>query len=91
MSALHLLVFYDISDDRVRGKVACTLEDYGLDRIQYSAFYGRLNRTLQRELMVKLRALLGTSPGCIQLVPVAADEWQKRLEVNNACSTIPLS
>jgi CRISPR-associated protein Cas2 len=86
MNVMHLLVFYDISDDRVRTKVACACEDYGLDRIQYSAFYGRLNRTLQQELMHKLRALLGDSNGCIQLVPVAADEWERRLEVSNTCS-----
>ncbi len=85
---MHLLVFYDISDDRVRTKVACTCEDYGLDRIQLSAFYGQLNRTLQRELIRKLGDLLGDTPGCIQLVPIASEEWHKRMEVGSVCSTI---
>lgn len=88
MSTTHLLVLYDISDDRARTKVACACEDYGLDRIQYSAFFGRLSRTHQRELMHKLRALLGDLPGCIQLVPIATDDWERRMEVNNSCLTI---
>jgi CRISPR-associated protein Cas2 len=88
MAAMHLLLLYDISDDRIRTKVACACEDYGLDRIQYSAFYGRLNRNLQGELMLKVTNLLGDSAGCIQLVPVAADDWERRMEVNNSCSTI---
>lgn len=88
MTMMHLLVFYDISDDRVRTKVACVCEDYGLDRIQLSAFHGRLTRTLQRELIHKLGDLLGDKPGCIQLVPIASEEWEKRMEVGSICSTI---
>lgn len=88
MALTPLLVLYDISDDRVRTKVACACEDYGLDRIQFSAFYGRLNRNLQGELMLKVAALLGDKPGCIQLIPIAADDWDRRIEVNNSCSTI---
>lgn len=86
MMLMHLLVLYDISDDRVRTKVACTCEDYGLDRIQFSAFYGRLNRNMQGELMLKVANLLGDKAGCIQLVPIAADDWDRRIEVNNSCS-----
>ncbi len=83
MALMHLLVLYDITDDRVRTKVACVCEDYGLDRIQYSAFYGRLSRNLQEELMLKMRRLLGEKAGSIQLVPIAADDWERRLEVIN--------
>ena len=91
MAQVRVLVFYDISNDRVRTKVACTCEDYGLDRLQFSAFCGQLTRTLQQELMHKLRALLGDEQGCIQLVPVAVNDWERRLEVNNSCSTMPVS
>ncbi len=83
MATMHLLLLYDISNDRIRSKVACTCEDYGLDRIQYSAFYGRLNRNLQGELMLKLSHLLGDQLGCIQMVPIGDDDWKKRIEVNN--------
>lgn len=88
---MHLLLLYDITNDRIRSKVACTCEDYGLDRIQYSAFYGRLTRNLQGELMLKLHHLLGSEQGCIQLIPISTDDWEKRMEVSNTCSTMPLS
>ena len=45
---MHCLVVYDISDDKLRTKVADILMDYGLDRIQYSAFAGKLARTTWR-------------------------------------------
>jgi CRISPR-associated protein Cas2 len=79
----HLIVMYDISHDGIRTKVACICEDYGLDRIQFSAFYGRLNRNLQEELMMKLADTLGESAGRIQMVPIAADDWDKRIEVGS--------
>jgi CRISPR-associated protein Cas2 len=80
---MHLLIMYDITDDRIRTKVAKELEDYGLDRIQYSAFYGQLNRNLQEELMMALNDLLNDAPARIQLIPIAANDWEKRLEVGH--------
>jgi CRISPR-associated protein Cas2 len=78
---MHLIVIYDISNDRIRGKVADACQDYGLDRIQYSAFYGQLQRTHQEELMLRVAALLKKEPGRIQLIPINEKDWQKRLEV----------
>lgn len=37
-------VIYDISDDGIRGKVAKICKNYGLYRVQKSAFLGNLNR-----------------------------------------------
>ena len=37
-------VIYDISDDRIRGKVAQICKGYGLYRVQKSAFLGDLNK-----------------------------------------------
>jgi CRISPR-associated protein Cas2 len=80
---MHLILIYDIHDDRIRGKVASACEDYGLDRIQYSAFYGRLSRNLREELYLRVSDLLGESPGRIQFIPVSEAEWEKRLEVGD--------
>lgn len=80
---MHILLIYDITEDKVRSKVACYCQDYGLDRIQFSAFYGRLNRNLQEELMLKLGATLGDTVGHIQMIPVGADDWERRMEVGN--------
>ncbi len=80
---MHTLLIYDIANDRVRGKVACACEDYGLDRVQYSAFYGQLSRTHQEELMLRIAALLNQDSAHIQLIPIAAQDWERRLEVTN--------
>lgn len=77
----RLLVIYDITSDRIRNKVADACQDYGLDRIQYSAFLGELSRTHQEELMLRVKALLGDEEGCIQLIPISATNWGDRLEV----------
>lgn len=81
---MHLMVLYDVSSDRIRTKIATACEDYGLDRVQYSAFYGRLSRTHQEELMLKVADLLQDQPGRVQLVPISADDWERRIEVQNA-------
>lgn len=81
---LHVLVIYDISDDRVRTKVADACLDYGLDRVQNSAFFGQLPRKLQQELMLRIGRLLGNTTGIVQLVPISPSDWAKRLEVRNA-------
>lgn len=77
----YLLVIYDISNDRIRDKVANACQDYGLDRIQYSAFMGQLKRTHQEELMLRVKDLLGDEEGCVQLIPISTVNWGERLEV----------
>lgn len=77
----HLLLIYDIVHDGIRTKIGAACEDYGLDRIQYSAFYGQLARTHQEELMMKIEKLLGKQAGRVQLIPIANNEWQRRLQI----------
>jgi CRISPR-associated protein Cas2 len=78
---MRCLLVYDISDDKTRAKVADACLDYGLDRIQYSAFMGRLNSTHRRELMKKMRRLLGRRAGKIQLFPLCGKDWADRDEI----------
>ncbi len=61
------LFVYDITSDRIRNKVAQFCLDYGLTRIQYSAFLGELNLNRQEELWLKCRRKLGEAPGNLQL------------------------
>lgn len=79
---MNCLLLYDVTDDRKRAKIADACLDYGLDRIQYSAFTGDLSRNLQEELFVKLRTLLGKKPGRLLLIPVCATDWEARDEHN---------
>jgi CRISPR-associated protein Cas2 len=77
------LVVYDISDDGKRTKVADVCLDYGLDRIQYSAFLGNLSANHQDELMLKVAKVLGHKAGNIQLFPLCARDWAGRRVLSN--------
>jgi CRISPR-associated protein Cas2 len=79
----YLLLIYDIESGRARTKIADACLDYGLDRIQYSAFAGELSRNHQQELMLRIGKLLGKGDGRITLVPVCEKDWQGRLEINH--------
>ncbi|MEX0569304.1 CRISPR-associated endonuclease Cas2 [bacterium] len=59
------LVIYDITDDSLRNKVSDTLEDYGLERIQYSAFIGRLKRHRLGSLVEDLKTILNSKKATI--------------------------
>lgn len=76
---MHCLLVYDIPDDRLRGKVADFCLDFGLDRVQYSAFVGDLSRNHAEELMVKIQSKLGKAPARVLLLTVPSDVWQARL------------
>lgn len=80
---MQCLLVYDISDDGRRTKVADVCLDYGLDRIQYSAFLGDLAVTHQEELMLKLKKVLGKKEGNIQLFPLCARDWAARKVIAN--------
>ncbi|MFN7106349.1 MAG: CRISPR-associated endonuclease Cas2, partial [Pyrobaculum sp.] len=51
---MYLIVVYDITEDQVRNKVAEVLKAFGLQRIQKSAFVGRLPPPLVKELAEKI-------------------------------------
>jgi CRISPR-associated protein Cas2 len=80
---MHCVVVYDISDDAKRAKVADVCLDYGLDRIQYSAFLGKLSPNHQEELMLRMKRVLGRKKGNIQLFPLCARDWQGRQVIEN--------
>jgi CRISPR-associated protein Cas2 len=76
---MRCLLIYDIPDDGARTKVADVCLDYGLDRIQYSAFLGQLNRGRQEELLLRIQKRMGKKAGNVQLIPICATDWQARL------------
>ncbi len=75
------LVIYDIPDDRVRAKIAELCLDYGLDRIQYSAFVGQLISAHRRELMARIRRKIGRKAAKVQLIYVAEADWEQRIVI----------
>lgn len=76
---MRCLLIYDIPNDRIRTKIADACLDFGLDRVQYSAFYGNLSRNHQEMLFLKVTDLLGKKAGNIQLIPICESDWSNRL------------
>ena len=80
---MNCLLIYDIpaspEGNRVRAKLADLCLDYGMNRVQYSAFAGDLLRTHQEELFDRARKKLGQKPGKIHLYCVGEREWGQRL------------
>lgn len=66
------VVVYDITDDRLRGRVALTLMEYGFSRVQRSVFVGDVNRNAAEMLAIELRRLVEGNPCDVRIIPVCA-------------------
>ena len=58
----------------LRTRIADICMDYGLERIQFSAFFGKLNRNRRQELALKLQNELGDETGRIRIIPVCEQD-----------------
>ncbi len=65
-----VLLIYDIEEDRLRNKLADLCKDFGLHRIQFSAFFGQLTRNHREELAMRCGQLLEDSNGKVLIQPV---------------------
>jgi CRISPR-associated protein Cas2 len=90
MEELSTYVLYDIPDDSIRTKIAEVCKDYGLERIQYSAFLGLLTRNRREELFLRLEAVLGRHPGKILVQPVCEKDIAAGLQVFNEDDIEPI-
>lgn len=75
------LVIYDIVDDRIRTRISEKCKDYGLERIQYSAFTGEISRNRREELFMKLKKILGSKEGKIRIYVIGGSDLSKMLEI----------
>ena len=71
---VSLVLIYDIEDGRLRTRVADVCLDYGLERIQFSAFFGKLNRNRRQELALKVKNELGGENGRVRIIPVCEED-----------------
>jgi CRISPR-associated protein Cas2 len=74
----HCLVVYDVPDDDIRTRFSESCLDYGLERFQFSAFWGSLSAPQRKELFHRLEKLLGDKPGRILVQPVGAEDVGRR-------------
>ena len=86
---MQCLVIYDIPNDRARTKIADVCLDYGLDRIQFSAFLGQLARTHQEELLIQIKKVLGKKAGDVQIFPFCEKDERLRLSIHQGSEVGP--
>jgi CRISPR-associated protein Cas2 len=80
---MNTLVVYDITSNRIRGKVADACLDYGMLRIQKSAFLGDMNRNRQEGLMVRIERILEKKKGNVQMFSICDKDMKDRKETVN--------
>jgi CRISPR-associated protein Cas2 len=71
---VSMVLIYDIEDDRLRTRASEVCLNYGLERIQFSAFFGRLNRNRRQELALRLQNEVGKKSARIRIIPVCEDD-----------------
>ena len=71
---VSVVLIYDIEDDRLRTRTSEICLNYGLQRIQFSAFFGKLNRNRRQELALRLQSEIGGESARIRMIPVCADD-----------------
>lgn len=80
MEEITHFVFYDIEVDRIRNRIAEICKDFGLERIQFSGFSGRLRRNKREELFLKLTHAMKEGSGKILVLPVCEKDFRNILE-----------
>lgn len=75
---MHSVLIYDISSDRARLKVADACLDYGLLRIQYSAFFGDISANHLEELLQKIRRLVEKTEARVEVFPLCEKDLRLR-------------
>jgi len=78
---LLTLIVYDITDDKIRPKIAGVCKDYGLDHIQYSVFSGPLDSTRRNEMFARLDNTLGNNEGKILMLQVCEKDVAAKREI----------
>jgi len=70
-------VVYDISSNKARNRVAKICKDYGLYRVQKSAFLGDLNRNQIDEIVLKCKELVDLENDSVYVFPMCEDDFKK--------------
>jgi len=74
--AVQTIVLYDVPSDSLRTKIATICLDYGLQRIQYSAFMGPMSRNRQEEVFQKITRRIGKREANVRLFGICDKDIQ---------------
>ncbi|EWG06573.1 MAG: hypothetical protein ASUL_08834 [Candidatus Aramenus sulfurataquae] len=79
------LIFYDITDDQLRNKVADFLKKKGLTRVQFSVFFGEVNSSRLKDVVAGLRMYSKKRKSGerfnVLIVPVTENQFNQRIVI----------
>ncbi len=70
-------VIYDISENKVRGRIAKECKNIGLYRVQKSVFLGDTEENLVDELKVKVEDMIDREKDSVYIFPMSKTELNK--------------
>ncbi len=77
-------VMYDITDDKVRGRVAKACKQSGLYRVQKSVFLGSLENSEKDSLGLQIEDLIDEEVDSVYLFPMSKDELKDTVLMGQA-------
>jgi CRISPR-associated protein Cas2 len=77
MSSILVWIVYDISEDKVRNRVAKKCKQFGLQRVQKSVFLGRLESNRFDELSEVCRELIDEETDSVYLFPFCQEDFRR--------------
>jgi CRISPR-associated protein Cas2 len=72
-----LWVIYDIVDTKKRTKIAKACKNYGLYRVQKSAFLGNLNRNELDELSLRCEDIMDEEVDSVYIFPMCEEDFKR--------------
>jgi CRISPR-associated protein Cas2 len=78
-------VIYDISENKLRSRVSEKCKDYGLERLQKSAFFGELDKNNAEMLALDIESILDTEEttpdDCVFILPMCSSCLSKKITI----------
>ncbi|MEW6063024.1 MAG: CRISPR-associated endonuclease Cas2 [Nanoarchaeota archaeon] len=71
-------LIYDISNDKIRSRIASKCKNYGLFRVQKSSFIGNLSKNKAEMLILEIKGLELKPEDCIFLIPACKSCFSER-------------
>lgn len=72
-------VIYDISENNIRNKVASSCKNYGLERVQKSAFIGDVTKNKIEMLALEIKEVLAGSHDCVFIFPTCKNCYDEKI------------
>lgn len=77
-------VIYDITEDKIRNKVAKICKDKGLYRVQKSAFLGSINKNQLDELTIMCDDIIDQDTDSVYIFPMCKPDFQRVILLGQA-------